>query len=278
MNQSHFYLAVEKNIKLFAQIWAPNNTPKAIVLLVHGFGEHSQRYRHVAEAFAKNAIATLAIDLRGHGQTTGPRGYTNSYDAEIFPDLNRILDIVEEKFPNIPQFLYGHSTGGGIVLGYALKKKPDVAGVVATSPWITLTEEPPGPLISTMNMMKRVRPSFSNDMGYTEGLLSRDPQIDVENQADELMHGIMTAGLFIEAVENGRFVLNHANQFPLPLLLTHGTADKLTSFESSQQFATNAPADKVTLKLWPDAYHELHNDIIKDEVIEYITEWILGRV
>ena len=101
-----------------------------------------------------------------------------------------------------------------------LKNKPEIQGVISTSPWLTLAEEPPSALVNTMKMMQRVRPQFAQDMGYTDGILSRDPQVDIDNKADDLMHSIMTAGLFVEAVENGRFVLNHAAQFPLPLLLS----------------------------------------------------------
>lgn len=274
MKQSQFYLEIANNTNLFTQLWEPEINSKALILLIHGFGEHSQRYKHVAEALTKAGFITAAMDLRGHGLTNGPRGVVISYENEVFPDISKLLDTLSKRYGRLPTFLYGHSTGGGIVMGYALKQKPKIAGIISTSPWLTLAEEPSSALVRSMRLMKKVNPQFTNDMGFTENLLSRDPQVDIDAQNDQLMHGIMSAGLFIEAIDNGRYVLKNAYRFPLPLLLMHGTDDKLTHFGSSQKFANLANSEKVTFKRWPDAYHELHNDIIKDEVITFMENWV----
>lgn len=278
MNQSQYFLDVQNNVRLFNQIWEPDGSAKAVVLLVHGWGEHSQRYQHVGQAFADAGFVLAATDLRGHGRTEGPRGFINSYNHEIFPDIDSLLKDLAEKYPNLPQFLYGHSTGGGIVLGYAIKKKPKVAGIIATSPWLTLKEPPSKMMLNSMKLMKRVYPKFRSDLGFTENLLSRDPAVDEAAKADELMHSVMTAGLFMEAVNNGRFVLHHAAGFPLPLLVMHGTGDKLTSYSSSQRFARQAPSNTSTFKAWQNAYHELHNDIMKEDAIGFMVKWLDGEV
>lgn len=258
--------------ELYTQIWRPDGGMKTAVLILHGWGDHSNRYTHVGEAFAAAGIGTMAVDFRGHGQTAGPRGYMKSYDNEMFMDIDLLLAEMKIQFPNVPHVLYGHSTGGGIVLGYAIKKRPTVAGIIASSPWLELAVQPPSILISAMRLIRSIYPKFTRDMGYTDGLLSRDPQLDVVSRNDSLMHSKMTAGLFVEAVDNGRFVLKNASQITVPLLLMHGTADPVTSHAASQQVASTAP--NATLKLWPNALHELHNEINRYEVIQYMIDWL----
>lgn len=274
MNFSHIHLNSFDNLQLYTHLWQPQTPARAIILLIHGWGEHGGRYAPMAHSLTAAGFLVAAVDLRGHGQSQGARGYINSFEKQLFPDLNQLMDGLVNSNPDLPLFLYGQSTGGGIVMGYALKQKPLLAGVIASSPWLTLATPPPQVLMATLRLMKRIYPRFGHDLGYTEGILSRDPEVDVIAQADQQMHSMMTAGLFMEAVDNGRYILDHADQFPCPLLLMHGGDDSITSAMSSQQFAQRAPAENTTFKLWPNALHELHNDIIKEEVISCMIEWI----
>lgn len=274
MKQSHFLLNIEPDLTLYTQVWEPNAEARGVILLLHGWGEHSQRYWHVAQALTQAGFVTAATDLRGHGRTSGARGFVRSYRDELFSDVTRLLERLTGDYGRLPTFLYGHSTGGGIVLGYTLHTIPSINGVIATSPWLTLKEEPAPIFVSAMRLIKKVHPHFTNELGYTENILSRDPEIDRLAQADGQMHAFMSAGLFIEAMDNGRFVMKNPHQFPLPLLLMHGSGDQITSFESSHQFAQKMHPSRITFKAWPEAFHELHNDIIKNEVITFMVEWL----
>ena len=120
-------------LPLVGRCWEPAGEPRAVVCLVHGLGEHSGRYAHVAAALNDAGYAVLACDKRGHGRSGGKRGHTPSYEA-LMTDIDLLLAQAEQRFPGKPRFLYGHSLGGNEVLNYALRRKPDLAGVVATSP------------------------------------------------------------------------------------------------------------------------------------------------
>jgi len=115
---------------------------KAIICLVHGMGEHSGRYAHVADRLTNAGYSLIALDLRGHGKSPGPRGDIPSYKAFMW-DISSLLEISNKKFPQIPSFLYGHSLGENLVLNYVLRNKPRVKGVIATGPWFHLAFEPP---------------------------------------------------------------------------------------------------------------------------------------
>ena len=116
--------------------------PKAAIMLVHGHGEHVARYDHVAAALTEKGYAMLGFDLRGHGKSGGPRGHTPSYDA-LMDDIASFSQQTDQRYAGLPRFLYGHSLGGNLVLNYALRRKPDLHGVIATGPWLKLAFDPP---------------------------------------------------------------------------------------------------------------------------------------
>ena len=275
MRHEELKLKATDGTELFAQCWAAAE-PHALVCLVHGFGEHSGRYTHVAEAMVAAGLAVVAIDQRGFGRSPGKRGYTPTY-LQNLKDIGTLIETAKGHFPNLPTFLYGHSMGGGMVLNYTLRFKPQLAGVISTSPWLRLVTAPPSWLISLARFIGLFWPQFTIEREGEGGVLSRDPAIEEAMDADPLSHGAMSVPLFLGANDGGAWVLSQAKNFPLPLLLMHGDADKLTAYDASAAFAQNAPTQTTTFERWPGYYHETHNDIGKEEVIETIIEWINER-
>ena len=125
----------------YGQCWKAKNT-KAVVVLAHGMGEHSERYKHVAKRLNDNDFSVVAFDHFGHGKTTGKRGHNPSFEA-VLESISMTIEKAKELFPNIPVFLYGHSMGGNAVINYALKKTTPLQGIIATSPFLKLAFEPP---------------------------------------------------------------------------------------------------------------------------------------
>ena len=120
-------------IEIFEQYWQPDGKPKAVICLIHGLGEHSSRYQHLAEYYIKKGYIVAAYDLRGHGRSQGQRGHYPSLDAAM-DDIKVFTEKLEKDYPDIPVFLYGHSLGGVLVLNYVLRNKNHLTGVIATSP------------------------------------------------------------------------------------------------------------------------------------------------
>ena len=273
MQHIEFTQQAPDGVPFYFQGWQPDTPPKAVVCLVHGLGEHSGRYAHVAAALNDAGYTLLGFDLRGHGKSGGPRGHTPSYDA-LMDDIGRLLDEATQRYPGKPQFLYGHSLGGNLVLNYALRRKPSINGVIATSPAIRMATPPPGSQITLAKIMNRIRPAMQMANGLALDGLARDPEVIRAYTNDPLVHNKISVHLALEMLQAGEWALAHAAEFPLPLLLVHGTADKLTSAPASQEFAAKVPAGRCTLKLWEGFYHETHNEPEKAEVLAFMIDWL----
>ena len=261
----------EDDVTFFAREWKPDSA-KAVIALVHGHGEHIGRYEHVAEAMNAAGYAMTGFDLRGHGRSTGKRGHTPSYDA-LLEDVMRFLRQTATRFPEMPIFLYGHSLGGNLVLNTALRRKPAVKGVIATGPWLRLAFEPPAVKIALAKTMQSLLPGMLQSSGLETAALSHDEAVVRAYENDPLVHDKISARMFVVMYDAGLWALEHASELTIPLLLMHGSADRLTSADASREFAERA-GDKATLKIWDDAYHEIHNEPEKEEVFRTMITWM----
>lgn len=259
-------------LELFVHAFPSEEPPKAIVCLVHGHGEHIERYEHLASYLNDAQYSMIGFDLRGHGQSGGSRGHTPSYEA-LLDDIDTFLDEVRKDYPNLPLFLYGHSMGGNLVLNYAMRRKPDVKGVIATGPWLKLAFEPSKTQVMLAKMMQKLFPAFTQNSDLATDALSRDPDVVRAYEEDPYVHDKISARLFMVIHNSGLWALEHAAEFPLPLLLMHGGADRITSAEASKAFGEKAK-EKTDLKIWEGLYHEIHNEPEKEEVFKTIVEWL----
>jgi alpha-beta hydrolase superfamily lysophospholipase len=259
-------------LEMFAQSWEPDETPRAVVCLVHGLGEHSGRYAHVGKAFVEAGFVLTGFDVRGHGESGGPRGHTPSYDA-LMDDIDLFIHLVADRYPGLPRFLYGHSMGGNFVINFALRCRPELVGVIATGPWLKLAFQPASSKVALGKIMNNILPRFSQASGLDTWALSHDPEVVNAYENDPLVHDKISARLFLNVFESGLWALDHAAEIPLPLLLMHGGADRITSLEASRQFAASA-GDKVTLRIWDGLYHEIHNEPEQGEVFTFMIDWM----
>ena len=280
MQHIEFTRKSSDGLDFFFQGWQPEPAPRGVVCLVHGLGEHSGRYVHVAAALNAAGYAVLGFDLRGHGKSGGPRGHAPAYDT-LMDDIGRLLDEAAARFPNLPRFLYGHSLGGNLVLNYALRRcsgqalrgNPQIAGVISTSPAIRTAIPPPALQLALGKLMYSIKPAMQMPNGLALDGLARDPEVIRAYASDPLVHNKISVRLALDMLQAGEWALAHAAEFPLPLLLVHGTADKLTSAAASQEFASRAGAN-CTLKLWEGFYHETHNEPEKAEVLGFMIDWL----
>ncbi len=259
-------------LALYAQEWRPEAPPRAVVCLVHGLGEHSGRYGHVAAALNQAGYALLAPDLRGHGRSAGQRGDAASLEA-LLDDIDLLLAEAEKRFPGRPQFLYGHSLGGILVLNYALRRKSRLSGVIATAPAL-LTALHRQPLkIALARVLGRLLPRMALPSGLEQAALSRDPEVVRAYREDPLVHDRSSLRLASALLWATRWTLGRCAEFELPLLLMHGSADRIAFPESSTEFARSVRYD-CTLKIWEGLYHEVHNEPEKGQVLAFMVDWL----
>ncbi len=263
-------------VKLAAQDWRPEGSAVAVVGLVHGLGEHQGRYGHVIAALNRAGFAVLGFDLRGHGRSEGPRGYVPAYDA-LLDDIDLLLAQAAQRYPSLPRFLYGHSLGGNLVLIHTLRRRPTLAGVVATSPILRTAFKPPAWKLVLGRAMCRLWPRLSMSNEIDPDGLSHDAQVARAYVDDPLVHARVSPRLGIGLIEAGLWLLDHAAEFRLPLLLVHGGADPITSAQATREFAQRVPGD-CTCKIWEGLYHETHNEPQKAEVIAFTIEWLKAHI
>ncbi len=275
MTHTEFMYKTEDGADLYEQTWLPDSDPKAVICLIHGLGEHSTRYEHVANYYTSRGYIMTAFDLRGHGKSSGQRGHYPSLDAAM-NDIDSFIKSAEMKYPGMPVILYGHSLGGVMVLNYALRNKNNLTTVIATSPGLATGDKVAAWKLSMGKLLYSIMPTFSMPNGLDVDNISRDRSVVEKYQADPLVHDKVTARFGLDFINAGAWALEHANEFSQPLLLLYGTDDHIVSGDAIRKFATKAP--NVTFKEWDGGFHELHNEPIKEMVFEYTEKWIQSNI
>jgi alpha-beta hydrolase superfamily lysophospholipase len=261
--------------RLFLQGWQPEAPAKAVVCLVHGLGEHTGRYAHEGARLAQAGYALLGADLHGHGRTPGTRGHAPNREC-FMADIDSLLSEAGRRFPGLPRVLYGHSMGGLLTLNYALDRRPELAGVVATSSGLRTALEQQRSKVAIAKAMGKILPEMGLSSGLDEREISRDAQVVEAYRKDPLVHSRVTFGLAVSLLEAVEFAFDHAAQFDLPLLLVHGSRDRIAYPRGSQEFAALAP--NATLRLWDGLYHETHNEPEKEQVLAFMVDWMDARL
>jgi alpha-beta hydrolase superfamily lysophospholipase len=264
-------------VDLFVQVWEPQVvSPRAVVLLVHGLGEHSSRYAHVAEALGRDGFVLFGFDLRGHGRSGGARGHVASGE-DYLNDIDQMIVEARLRYPGKPLLLYGHSLGGILALYYVLKRKPDLKGVVVTSPGLRTALEKQPVKVLLAKVLGSLAPKIAIPSGLDPNMLSRDPSVVRAYINDPLVHDRTTLGFGKVMLSVIAWTLAHAGEFSPPLLLMHGKSDKLAYLSGSMDVAS-ALKNRATLVLWEDHFHELHNEPDQAEVFMTMAMWMDARL
>jgi alpha-beta hydrolase superfamily lysophospholipase len=256
---------------LFVSHWHLG-TPEAVIALIHGHGEHIGRYSHVAEWFQQHNIALIGYDQQGYGQSDGNRGHGANFEVYL-DDIALLLKQTKLLYPETPIYLYGHSMGGNFVLNYLLRRKPSIAGLIATSPWIRTAEEPPKLKVWVGRLMKSIYPKLSLPTDANPTYMSSDPAVVKAYIDDPLVHGLLSAAAGIEILDAAAWLNAYQGEVSVPTLLIHGSEDKLIASNGTSDFA-NRIKGNITHKEFVGMYHETHNEPNKAEVFEFILNWM----
>lgn len=266
----------KSGLNIYSQGWKPDSQlPKAIVCLVHGLGEHSGRYEHVAKYLTEGGFTLLGLDLRGHGRSEGLRGHIDSID-DYLEDIDGILNEAQAQHPGKPRFLYGHSMGGLLVLNHAIKRQPDLAGVIATGAALHTTLEEQALKLWLANSMSAILPRLKLKSGLVQKDLSHDPEVLKEYKEDPLVHDWGTLSMAKEMAKTIQWTREHASEFRLPLLLMNGSDDRIVYPASCEEFASKVYCD-CTVKMWDGLYHEIHNEPEKAQVMQELVAWLESK-
>ena len=255
--------------------WTPAE-PRAVTLLVHGLAEHSGRYSDFACCFADAGIATVALDLPGHGRSDGKRGHVRDFQ-EYTDALGALLTLTRQVNPDIPFVLFGHSMGGLIAADFLLQHQDEFAAAVLTGPAIQAPKQPATAVLLINRLIATVAPRLGVMQLDASGV-SRDPQVVIAYENDPLVfHGKVSARLVTELFAAMDRVIANAAVIRLPLLIMHGSEDMLTAVEGSQLLHEKVSSGDKQIVIYDGLYHEILNEPERTKVMADILRWLETR-
>ncbi len=258
-------------LDLYYQSWHPQGLTRAVLVIVHGHGGHSSIFNKMVEYLIERNYIVYSFDLRGNGRTPGQRGYINNW-AEFRADLKAFLNLVKSKEADGHLFLIGQSMGGTIALDYVLQERNQLQGLILLSPALGLGVSSWKLLIG--KILSQILPRFALDTGIEFSHASRDPEVVAANSKDPLRHSQGTARLATELLKTIDKINADVTKIKVPLLILHGGADRVTLPQSSRILFERLTITDKERREYPDSYHELHNDINYQEVLEDMEDWI----
>lgn len=265
-----------KDVQIFWQAWLPEppGDIRAVVVVAHGFGEHSGRYQNLVDALVPRGYAIYAPDHRGHGRSGGPRAVVDNYD-HLLDDLDVVIARVQRDHSGVPLFLLGHSMGGSIALASALRRQDHLTGLVLSGPAASI--DVPKPLQLLVSVLAKVAPKLGVRQLPAEGV-SRDPAVVKAYVDDPLVfHAKMPAATPAALLRAAAGFPAQLPSLRTPLLVVHGSADVLVPVAAGRMVHERAGSKDKTLRVYDGLAHEVFNEPEKDTVLAEVADWLDRR-
>ena len=244
----------------------PATIPRAAVLLLHGITEHSGRYEHVGRFLAERGFETVAIDLRGFGQSGGRRAYVDSFD-DYFDDVED--QMAELRALGLPLVLLGHSMGGLIALSYALSARPGPDLLALSAP--ALGANIPAPLRALTPVLARLAPRLPVPSPIRGEMLATDPAVGEDYFADPLVVRVATPGLGRALLRQMKWANENLARLAIATYVMHGADDPLVPPRATRPLGD---LDNVTRRLYPALRHEIFNEPLQRTILQELVDWL----
>ncbi|WP_254712479.1 serine aminopeptidase domain-containing protein [Polaribacter pectinis] len=163
-----------------------------------------------------------------------------------------------------------------MVINYALKIENNLKGIIATSPFLKLAFQPPAIKLSVGKLLQKIAPSITMGNELDANHISREKKEVEKYINDPLVHDKISPNFSITFIETGKWAIENAHKLEIPMILLHGTEDKIIDYKGTKEFANKT--EKASLKLYKGGYHELHNDICKEEMLTDVVEWLNSQL
>ena len=257
--------------------------PRGVIVIVHGLGEHSGRYRRTVEYFASQGWGVVTGDLRGHGRSPdaagGGRVFVRRFEDYFF-DVDALVAVARQRHPALPLFLLGHSMGGLITIGYVLRDSAGLAGAVISSPALDTHPEfrPPLALRLLVSLLSWLAPAKLFPSDLDTDALSRDPDVVQAYVEDPLVSRAVSARWYAETMKAMKRTRAQAGALRLPMLLMQSGADRLVDPDAPARWADAAPPGLVEQVNWEGFYHEMYNEPGKEAVRARTLAWLQAQL
>jgi alpha-beta hydrolase superfamily lysophospholipase len=264
-------------VRIVYDVWTPDVPPRAVVVLSHGLGEYARRYDHVAERFGQDGLVTYALDHRGHGRSDGKRMLVRDI-SEFTGDFDTLVGIAKREHPGLKCVVLGHSMGGGIVFAYGVER-PDNYDLMVLS----------APAVAAQDLVNPVMALAAKGLGVLlpgvpvqeldVDAISRDPEVVAAYKNDPLVyHGKVPFGIGRALLQVGETMPQRAPALHAPLLVVHGSDDRLIPLAGSRRLIGCVGSTDVELKVYPGLYHEVFNEPEREQVLDDVVSWITKRL
>lgn len=252
-----------------------NSSPKAVICIIHGMGEHCNRYFNLENYFIPLNYAFIGFDHIGHGKSEGKRGHIDHYN-ELSEPIDLMIQECQSRFPQTPIILLGHSMGGNVLCHYLLTQDTSkIHAAIISSPWLRLSHPPSTALIGLVKWLHYFFPGFTQNTKLEINAISRDKDYVQNYYHDPLVHPYISFNFFWNIYQKGLWNIKYAHQLKTRVLWYHGDADRITSAKASIEFIQKVENKRlVQWHLLPDYYHETHNDIGKEQVYKIIEHYL----
>ncbi|KUH96152.1 alpha/beta hydrolase [Mycobacterium sp. IS-1556] len=264
-------------VRIVYDVWTPEDDPRGVVVLCHGYAEHARRYDHVATRFGEAGLVTYALDLRGHGRSGGKRVYLRNI-GEYTEDFRSLVGLAAAEHPQLPRIVVGHSMGGGVVFAYGVEHPGDYTAMVLSGPAVYAQDAVSSFMIAVAKVVGSILPGLPVEQLPTEAV-SRDPEVVAAYMADPMVHhGKLPAGIAKALIKVGESMPQRASALTAPLLVVHGEQDKLIPVAGSRHLLECVGSSDAHLKVYPELYHEVFNEPERDLVLDDVTSWIEAKL
>ena len=262
-------------LRIFLRSWRPEGRPRGVLVVCHGLNAHGGHYAWAARQWADGGLATYAVDLRGRGRSEGERFFVEDI-AQYVADVAGAVKIASTREPGLPVFLLGHSAGGVVGCHYVLDHPDELAGFICES--FAFEVPTPSFVLAAVEPLSRFAPRLPL-LRLRNRDFSRDPAIVAALDSDPLTaREVQPARTIAALVRANQRLRAELAQIGLPLLILHGTADRVTLPRGSQAFHAMAGSPDKTLRLYPGHVHDLLNDTGRQDVAAFVADWIHERV
>lgn len=263
-------------IELYYHSHVPKR-PKGIMAVAHGLGEHSQRYQNLIDYFLPQGWGLYLMDHRGHGRSPGPRVHTPRL-ATMVQDLACFLKKVGRETEEYPLFLVGHSFGGQIAVNYLADHPAPLRGTVLSSPNLKLSLPVSWIKKFAARQFSFFLPTVSLPGDIDPSYVSHDPKVVHEYRTDPLVSQRISLRMGSEILDNLDHIMQLAPKIRVPALLMHGGSDQITAVEGTQEFFKKMKVVDRELKIYPELFHELFNEIGKERIFADMQKWLDARI
>jgi alpha-beta hydrolase superfamily lysophospholipase len=248
-------------------------SPERVVVLVHGFGEHSARYDAMGCWLADRGCAVHGYDHRGHGLSGGRSNHVRDFD-EYVVDLLKLLELVSGEHAGLPLVLVGHSMGGLIVASALVTKSPAVECAVISGAALAISPNLSSVKQWAARVLSRIVPTLRSSSDLPTDGLSRDPEVVRRYEADPLVETSMTVSLGAAMLSAQRETAGLGMRVALPLLGLHGGEDPICPASGTQRFLDDVPVPGSACKVYPGLRHEIFNEPEREQVWQDVLDFI----